>query len=155
MPFHVEVSSSTSRARAFNLEEAALRRTVVEPWVAGLPFKFGEHRWEPRGSRLTILEGPQLDAPQLALEQSWSTALRAAEDVTRAMLEAAEASAPAQAAVVVEADSLEAALRQLRGDQPQQQIPWSTAVERVEGRDPEVTGMILVVKPTGVDWLKL
>jgi hypothetical protein len=155
MPFHVEVSSSVSRARVFNVEEATLRRTVLDPWVAGLPFEFGEHGWEPRGSRLTILEGPEVDSPELALEQSWSTALRAATDVTRPMLEAAEADAPARTAMVVNADSLEAALQQLRGDQPQQQIPWSAAVERVEKRDPEVTAIVLVVKPSGIDWLKL
>jgi len=155
MPFHVEVSSSANRARVFNVEEIALRRTVLDPWVAGLAFEFDEHDWDPRGSRLTILEGPEVDSPELALEQSWSNVLRAATDVTRSMLEAAEADAPAQAAVVVKADSLEAALQQLRGGQPQQQIPWSAAVERVESRDPEVTAMILVVKPSGIDWLKL
>ena len=152
MPFHVEVSSPFNKARVFNIDEAALRKTILEPWVAGLPFEFGEHRWHPRESRLTILEGPALDSPDAALEQSWSSALRAAEDLTRPMLEAAEAAAPAQTAMVVEADSLEAALKQLRGDQPPHQALWSTAVERVEGRDPEIMAMILVVRPSRIGW---
>ncbi len=152
MPFHVELSSPFNRVRVFSIEESALRRTVLDPWVAGLPFEFGEHDWDPRESRLTILKGPESHSPDLSLEQSWSNALRAADDVTRPMLEAAEASAPAQAAVVIEADSLEAALKQLRAGRPLHQVSWSTVARRVEDRDPEVMALILVVKPSGLVW---
>jgi hypothetical protein len=149
MPFHVEISSSPDRARALNLEEADLRRSVLEPWTVGLPFEFGERRWEPRDSRLTILESPPLDSAPLD-EEGWAAALRAAEDVTRPMLEAAEASAPPQTAVLVEAPSVEAALKQLRAGRPVRQVPWSSAVERIEARDPGVAAVILVVKEAGL-----
>ncbi len=152
MPFHVEISSSINHARTFNVDEADLRRTVLEPWVIGLPFEFGEHQWEPRESRLTILEGPALDPPALAFGQGWSNALRAAEDVTRPMLEAAEASAPSQTAVMVEADSVEGALKSLRGGRPPQPIHWAAAVERINGRDPGVAAVILVVRRPEVEW---
>jgi hypothetical protein len=153
MPFHVEISSPLNCARVLNIEEADLRRTVLGPWVAGLPFEFGERGWEPRESRLTILQGPALDPS--GDEDGWPAALRAAEDVTRPLLEAAEASAPAQTAMVVEADSIEAALKELRGGRRPRQIPWSNAVERVGDRDPEVTAVILVVKRSGFAWQRL
>ncbi|HEX4669034.1 MAG TPA: hypothetical protein VH275_03550 [Solirubrobacterales bacterium] len=151
MSFHVEVSSGHQHARVFNVDEAGLRTTVLEPWVAGLPFDFGEREWDPRESRLTVLEGPEMEGPDLAFGQGWSNAQRAAEDVTRPMLEAAEASAPVQAAAVIAASSLEAALKAMRGGRLPQPIHWSAAVERINGRDPEVTAVILVVKRPAAD----
>ncbi|MGC1167025.1 MAG: hypothetical protein WA862_13055 [Solirubrobacterales bacterium] len=150
MPFHVEISSPVNRVRVLDLDQANLRSEVLGPWVAGLSFEFGDGEWAPRESRLTILEGPALGAAAGA--DGWGDALRAAEDVTRQMLEAAEASAPAQTAVVIEADSVEAALEALRAGRPTQQIPWSSAAERIGKRDPEVTAVILVVKPADMAW---
>lgn len=134
----------------FNLDEMDVRTAVLAPWVVGLPFEFGDRDWAPRESRLTILEGPALEA--VDSDEGWESALRAAEDVTRPMLEAAEASAPTQAAMVIEADSVDAALRELRGGRGPRQIPWPTAVERIAARDPEVTAVILVVKRSGLSW---
>ncbi|HEX5928616.1 MAG TPA: hypothetical protein VFY48_04405 [Solirubrobacterales bacterium] len=151
MPFHIEISSALEQARVLNVSEGELRRQILEPWVAGLPFGFDGHDWEPRESRLTILEGPELE-PQDGAEAAWAEALRAAEDVTRRMLEAAEASAPPQVAVVIEADSVEEALRDLRAGKPPRQLPWANAVERIAGRDPEVSAVILVVKRPQIEW---
>jgi hypothetical protein len=151
MSFHVEVSSGHNHARLFNVDEAELRSTVLEPWVAGLPFEFGEHDWDPRESRLTVLEGTEMEGPDLAFGQGWSNAQRSAEDVTRRMLEAAEASAPVQAAATIVADSLDTALKAVRSGRLPQPIHWSTAVERINGRDPEVTAVILVVKRPEAD----
>jgi hypothetical protein len=154
MPFHVEISSALDRARLLNVGEAELRKEVLEPWVAGLPFGFGGRDWEPRESRLTILEGPNFE-PKAGAEAGWSDALRAAEDVTRRMLEAAEASAPPQVAVEVEADSVEGALSELRSGRPPRQISWATAIERIGNRDSEVAAVILVVKRSQIDWPEL
>jgi hypothetical protein len=151
MPFHIEISSAVDRARVLNVGEAELRKEILEPWVAGLPFGYGGCDWEPRESRLTILEGPALE-PHAGAEEGWSEALRAAEDVTRPMLEAAEASAPAQVAVLVEADSVDAALNDLRSGKPPRQVSWATAAERIGGRDPEVAAVILVVKRSRIEW---
>jgi len=150
MPFHVEISSPINRARVLNLDEADLRKAVLEPWIAGLSFAFGERDWAPRESRLTILEGPPLAV--VDYDDGWESALRGAEDVTRQMLEAAEASAPAQTAVLIEADSMNGALKELRSGRSPQQIPWSNAVERIAARDPDVTAVILVVKRSGLSW---
>jgi hypothetical protein len=151
VPFHVEISSPLDRARVLDVDEAELRTEILEPWVAGLPFKFGGRDWEPRESRLTLLEGPALGANSGG-EDGWENVLRAAEDVTRRMLEAAEASAPAQIAVVVEADSVEAALKNLQSGKPPRQIPWAAAFERIGSRDPDVTAVIIVVKQPKIDW---
>ncbi len=153
MPFHIEIRSPVNHARVLNVDADGLREAVLQPWVAGLPFEFGGRDWDPRECRLTILEGPTIACGDD--DSDWSSALRAAEDVTRPMLEAAEASAPAQTAVVVEADSVETALEELRRGRPPRQIPWSAAVERIEGRDPGVAAMILVVKRPGMSWPKL
>lgn len=152
MPFQVEISSPLHRARLLDVEEEDLRSKVLEPWVRGLPFEFGEQRWEPRECRLTILEGPALDSVGADPEERWVCALRSAEDVTQSLLEAAETSVPAQTAVVVEANSVEAAMRELRIGRPPQQIPWSSAAERIEARDPELAAVILVVKRPGPAW---
>jgi hypothetical protein len=155
MPFHVEISSPLEQARVLDVEEGDLRTTVLEPWVRGLPFEFGERHWEPRECRLTILEGPALNPVDADLEESWTGALRAAEDVTRPLLEAAEKSAPARTAMVVEAGSVDAALRELRAGRVPQQIPWSSAAERIGAGDPEVAAVILVVKRAGPTWLTI
>jgi hypothetical protein len=154
MPFHVEISSSLNRARVLNVDEVALREEILESWVTGLPFEFHGQDWEPQQSRLTILEGPALET-ESATEDDWEQALRAANDVTRPMLEAAEASAPERIAVMVEADSVEAALRDLRSGRPPRQIPWAAAVERAGTRDPDITAVILVVKRREIDWPEL
>jgi hypothetical protein len=149
MPFHVEISSPVNRTRVLNLDEWELQGKVLGPWVSGLPFEFGDRDWAPRESRLTILEGPALE--YVDCDEGWESALRAAEDVTRPMLEAAEASAPTQKAVVVEADSVGAALKELASGHAPQPIPWSTAVERIERREPDLTAVILVVKRSGLN----
>lgn len=128
-----------------------MSREILEPWVAGLPFGFDGRDWEPRESRLTILEGPAI-APAADAEAGWVDALRAAEDVTRQKLEAAEENAPAQVAIVVEAASVEAAMTDLRSGKPPRQIPWSTAVERISRPDAEVSAVILVVRPPEIEW---
>jgi hypothetical protein len=148
MPFHVEMASPPNHARAFNLDEPSLQAEVLEPWTIGLPFEFGEHEWDPRESRLTILEGSRLEPADLAFSQGWSNALRASDDVTRPMLEMAEASAPTQTAVMIEADSLEAAQERVGAGHRLQPLQWAAAVDRISGRDPELAAVILVFKPS-------
>ena len=77
MPFHIEISTTTLRhARAFNLDEEELRRTVIEPWMAGRPIELGDHEWLPGESTLRVLEGPRLEGPDLNIGQGWSNAER-------------------------------------------------------------------------------
>jgi hypothetical protein len=151
MPFHVEVSTGHKHARVFNVDEAGLWANVLERWVAGAPLELGEREWDPRESRLTILEGPRMEGPDLSFGQGWSNAQRASEEVTRQLLAAAEAGARTVTAGVLAADSLEAALRAVRNGQDPVPVRWADAVERIDGRDPEVTAVILVVRPPAPD----
>lgn len=155
MPFHVELRSPLHRARLLNVDDTELRKQVLDFWIAGLPFKFKGQDWAPRESRLTILEGPEIEPAADADDGGWQQALRSAEDVTRGMLEAAEASAPTRMAVVVEADSVEGALRDLRSGRAPQQISWAEAAARISNQDPDVTAVILVVRRPEVGWPEL
>lgn len=63
MPFHVEIRRGHRWAREFNLDEATLRESVLEPWVMGRPVLLGDREWEPEECELRVLEGPELSPP--------------------------------------------------------------------------------------------
>jgi hypothetical protein len=85
--FHVEVRQGRRRARIFNLDDAELRRVIVEPWRLGAPIELAGRRWERRDCRLRILAGPRLAAVDLAHGQGWNRAERTARDVTDTLLQ--------------------------------------------------------------------
>ena len=145
MPFHVQLSSPMSHARLFNLSREELREKVLDPWLAGRPFELAESEWDPRESSLTILEGRHLDNPDLAFGQGWSNAERSAEDVTRRELESAP---PPKApdAFVVEAETPEAAVAEMVAGRDARPLAWAEAADRIDGRDPSLAAVILVVK---------
>lgn len=145
MPFHVEVRSPPQHARVFNIGDAELQQ-VLKPWIAGQTFEFGEQEWEPRESKLTILEGPALEGPDLAYGQGWSNALGSAEDVTRRLIDAAETETPPAPVFVVEADSVDGAAAQMASGSAPTPIEWAEARKRIDGRDPAIAAVILVVK---------
>jgi len=148
VPFHVEVSSPLHHARVFNLEGSELRQ-ILKLWVAGQTFELGEQEWEPRESKLKVLEGKALEGPDLAFGQGWSNALRSAKDVTRPLLEAEEARAPLAPILAIEAESAgEAAARVAAGADPRP-IEWSEVRGQIDGRDPAVAAVIVVLRPSG------
>lgn len=150
MPFHVELRSEQGRARVFNLDRGELLARVIEPWVAGRPFELAEYEWLPSESSLTILEGPHLDNPDLAFGQGWSNAERKSESVTRRVLE--EAPAPKTPdAFVVAAELPEATVAEMLAGQDATPVGWAEAQGRIDGRDPEVAAVILVVKQPGAE----
>ena len=144
MPFHVEVRSPLHHARVFNLSDAELQQ-ILKLWVAGQTFEFGEQEWEPRESKLTILEGKTLEGPDLAFGQGWSNALRSAEDVTRGLLEAEEMRAPQAPVFSIEAESIDEALA-TTSETALTGLEWTEARKRIDGRDPKVAAVILVVR---------
>lgn len=145
MPFHVEVRSPPQHARVFNIGDAELQQ-ILKPWIAGHTFELGEQAWEPRESTLTILEGRALDGPDLAYGQGWSNALRSAEEVTRRLLESAETETPLAPVFMIEADSVDAAAARMASGSAPTPIEWAEARARIDGRDPKVAAVILVVK---------
>jgi hypothetical protein len=86
MAFHVQIRRGFRNAHAFNLSEDQLRGQILEPWTKGDVVEFGDSRWLPAESKLTVLEGANLEGPDLAYGQGWNNALKAAEDVTERLL---------------------------------------------------------------------
>ena len=75
-----------SLVRQFNLSEAELWRRFIAPLMAGRDFTYEGHEFIPTRTRITILDGPNLRADQLALGRGWQNAQRLGRDVTEALL---------------------------------------------------------------------
>lgn len=150
MAFHVQLASPKDRARVFNLSHEELLSRVIEPWVSGRLFELAEYEWLPSESELKILEGPHLDNPDLAFGQGWSNAERKSENVTRQVL--AQAPAPKLPdAFVVTSELPEATVAEMLADKDARPVEWSEVETRIDGRDPEVAAVILVLKQPGAE----
>lgn len=103
MPFHFQIRRGIQHAAAFNLDEPRLRATVVDPWRAGTPIEVGDKEWDPRESKLRILEGPELEPSRLDFGRGWDEATRTAREVTDEML--AEVSSHGAIAVISESQT--------------------------------------------------
>jgi hypothetical protein len=145
----VEISTGMQRARVFNLDTDDLLAKVVEPWLEDRRIELGDREWEPRTSSLKILEGPQMQTPDLSFGQGWSNAERASQNVTQRVLD--EAPPPSLPdAFLIEADSPQAAASQmLAGNDTVQAIHWGEARRRLDGRDPQIAAVILVLRRPG------
>lgn len=133
--FHVELRQFPHNFCRFNLSEAELRATLLEPWSRGEQVEAGERRWEPRQASLTVIEGPTLSMPELAMGRGWRNATRAGSDVTERMLAALADSPEALATPAV--TSLGDELMALLG---KESLPllraWQLALERHPDRSP-------------------
>jgi hypothetical protein len=145
VPFHVELSGGIKHARSFNLSREQLMAEVIAPWLEDLPVELGEREWAPAESKLKILEGPRLDGPDLAFGQGWSNAERASEEVTERELAAAPPP-DLPDAFVIEAEHPGAPVGKLLEGQAANPIAWTEARDRIDGRDPAIAAVILVVK---------
>jgi hypothetical protein len=146
--FHVEISAGFHHARVFNLNREDLLAKVVQPWLEDRQIEMGDRRWQPRQSSLIVLDGPEMETRDLSFGQGWSNAERASENVTRAVL--AEAPPPTVPdAFVVETDSPEAVTAEVVAGHGGRAIQWSEARQRIDGRDPEVAAVILVLRRSG------
>ncbi|HEY2480332.1 MAG TPA: hypothetical protein VGI17_16585 [Solirubrobacterales bacterium] len=149
MAFHIEVATGRQHARSFNLSEEELRRTVLDPWLSGRPVLLGDHKWTRDDSELKILEGPQLSNQDLAFSQGWANAQRSAQDVTGTVLGAAGEGRRAgrgPATIVIHADSAVQTLADIVSGQDTESVPIEEVRERIDGRDPSVAAVILVVQ---------
>jgi hypothetical protein len=146
--FHVEVSAGMNRARVFNLSREDLMAKVVGPWLEGRMIAMGDREWTPRTSSLKILEGPEMGDPDLAVGQGWANAERSSENVTRAVIEQAPPPRVPDAFAIA-TDSPEALAAEVVAGHGGQAIQWSEARERIEGRDPEIAAVILVLRKPG------
>lgn len=138
--FHVELRQFPHNFCRFNLSEVELCASVLDPWSRGEQVELGERRWDPRQAILTVIEGPRLSLPELAMGRGWRNATRAGQDATERMLALAAPSPPT--AVAGEEDSARAAslgaeLVALLGEQPLPLLrAWQIALERHPDRTP-------------------
>ncbi len=149
MAFHIEVATDRQHARSFNLTEEELRRTVLEPWLAGRPIALGDRKWTREESALKILDGPELSNQDLAFSQGWSNAQRSSADVTATILAGATEAHRAErgpATIVIHSDSAVQTVADLVSGQETESVPVEEARERIDGRDPAVAAVILVVQ---------
>jgi hypothetical protein len=150
MAFHVEISSGINHARTFNLSEAVLQRSIVAPWLDRRPIELGDRKWLPAESELRILEGPELDNPELSFGNGWANAERGGEFVTKRMLdEAVQArreGTVGPAAIVIETDSAVQALAGIVSGKRSQSVDLESIKARLEDGDPTVAAVILVVQ---------
>jgi hypothetical protein len=151
MPFHIEVATGRRHARSFNLTEEELGRTVLDRWLSDRPILLGDRKWSrnDEDSRLRILEGPELSVQDLAFSQGWANAERASTDVTAAVLEAATDGRRTQrgpATLIIRSDSPVQTLADIVSGHDTETVSPEKAMERIDGRDPAVAAVILVVQ---------
>jgi hypothetical protein len=118
---------------------------VVAPWLENRVIEMGDREWRPQDSGLKILEGPAMEPPDLAFSQGWSNAERASENVTRDVMAAAPAPKVPDA-FIVETDSPESVTADLVAGNDGRAIQWAEAKQRIDGRDPEIAAVILVLR---------
>jgi hypothetical protein len=134
VPFHVEISSGfRQRARAFNLDEEKLRATILDPWVHGRRVHLGEKDFEPRDSKLTVLEGPELADVDLSMGRGWSNAEKASENVTRSLVESASAPSKPVVAILAEEDAARAEAAAMLARLELELAPWDELRSRILG----------------------
>jgi hypothetical protein len=149
MAFHVEVRTDMRHARAFNLSDEELRRAVLDPWLSQRQISLGDRKWDPEESELRVLEGPDLSNPELSFGQGWANAERSSENVTQRVLGAtkeARGTGPGPAALVIETDSAVQTVAQLAGSYGARSVRMEELSERIDGHDPEVAAVIVVVQ---------
>lgn len=59
---------------------------VLDPWVRGEEFEFGERRWNPSRCDLQVVEGAKLRPDELSIGRGWHNAVRSGTDVTERLL---------------------------------------------------------------------
>lgn len=149
MAFHIEVSTGLRHARVFNLSAEEVRKAVLDPWLSHRQVNLGDRKWDPEESELRVLEGPELSNPELSFGQGWANAERASEDVTARELGAAQDARGASvgpAALVVETDAAVKTVADLVATHGARTVELGELSERIDGRDPEVAAVIVVVQ---------
>ncbi len=86
--YHLELRKFPHVVCRFNQSEAQLRALVV-PWMRQEWIEEGERKWNVNEATLTILEGPKLSMPDLAMGKGWRNAQKRSQDVTERVLGAA------------------------------------------------------------------
>jgi hypothetical protein len=97
--FHVELRQFPHVARAFNLERNQLEKQILGPWVRRGAATLDDRRFTRDRGKIKIYQAPELGGEELGLGRGWSNVARTGEDVTAALLEAAQREATRDPAV--------------------------------------------------------
>lgn len=143
MAFHVEIRSGHRWAREFNLDEATLRESVLEPWVRNRPVLLGDREWEPSESALRVLDGPELSPSDLAFGRGWGAAERSGRDVARELIAGAGRGA-SRIAVLAETDGAGASIEDALNDIGLEGVAWSPRLLRDPEDAPPVAVLLAV-----------
>jgi hypothetical protein len=132
MAFHVEISSGfRQRARAFNLDEAKLREAVLDPWMQGRRISIADKEFEPRDSKLVVLEGPELADTDLSMGRGWSNAEKTAENVTRRLIDAASAPSKPVVGILAHGEAASAEIARMLRRLGLETVPWDELRARI------------------------
>jgi hypothetical protein len=93
--YHLELRKFPHVVCRFNQSEAQLHALVI-PWARQEWIEEGERKWNVNEATLTVLEGPKLSMPELAMGKGWRNAQKRSEDVTERVLGAARKAGEAQ-----------------------------------------------------------
>lgn len=85
--YHLELRKFPHTVCRFNQSEAQVAAILV-PWVKQEWFEEGEQKWNSNEATITVLEGPKLSMPELAMGRGWRNAQRRSDDVTERVLAA-------------------------------------------------------------------
>ncbi len=100
---HVQLQQGRQAARAFNLEAEAVIEQFLVPLRGDGIFDYADKQWDPRVSRVVILEGRKLRPDELMLGRGWQAAQRIGTEITEAFIaQAASGVGGAAAANTVE-----------------------------------------------------
>ena len=84
--YHLELRQFPHVSRAFNLDREALDTRFLKPWAAGDMIDYDDRRWPPEKTRVTVLEGPELDQADRGLGRGWALATKRGDNVTEQVL---------------------------------------------------------------------
>ncbi len=84
--FHVELRQRPHVARAFNLEEQEVTNGFLGPLVTGRALTYSDQEWDPKKTRLTVIEGPELRLEEMGMGRGWANAQRSGTDVTERLM---------------------------------------------------------------------
>jgi hypothetical protein len=85
--YHVQIREGVHAVRAFNLTADQVRGRFIAPLTGSELFTVEDHEFDPRKTRLTILDGRELRPDQISMGRGWPNAEKYSTDVTVEMLE--------------------------------------------------------------------
>lgn len=141
--YHIQLRHFPHNSQRFNLTEPELQE-IVEPWCQERWIEYGERKWNPNETQLTIIEGPRLPVEELSMGRGWRAAERAGEDVTERVLASARSHTGSAAMVDAPAPAADAAgeanasgLLALLGEEPEALLEaWRHASALYRSRSP-------------------